>query len=134
MLGGGTDSFGASCGVWVGVSAQRGDEVGHLLVALDPAEGALRVEHAGGGPAQHHLPSRQRVTFRFVAPAMEIIDSIGFELVNVFARVPVMPSRATVNSSGRPSRRLATAPGCLRSNAAARAFASRNPAAASALF
>jgi len=31
------------------------DEPGHLLVALDPAEGSFGVEHAGRGPAQHHL-------------------------------------------------------------------------------
>ena len=79
-------------------------------------------------------PSRQRVRLRFVARAMEIIDSIGLELVNVFAGVPVMPRRATVNSSGRPSRREVAAPGCLRSNAVARALASRSPAAASGSF
>ena len=38
MLGGGTDSFGASGGGRVGVSAQRGDELGHLLVAPDAAK------------------------------------------------------------------------------------------------
>ena len=32
------------------------DELGHLLVALDAAEGPFSVEHAGRGPAQHHLP------------------------------------------------------------------------------
>jgi hypothetical protein len=55
MLGGCADSFGSG-GVRVGVSVQRGNELRHLLVALDPAERALRVEHARGGPAQHHLP------------------------------------------------------------------------------
>src|SRR6266536_2373458 len=133
MLGGGTDSFGASVGGRVGVSAQRGDELGHLLVALDPAERALGVEHAGSGPAQHHLP---------VAPAGDVAvggardrdHRLGLDVVSVLARAPVMPSRATVNSSGRPSRRLAAAPGCLRSNMVARALASRSPAAASGLF
>jgi hypothetical protein len=33
-LGGGTDAF----GVGVGVSLEGGDELGHLLVALDAAE------------------------------------------------------------------------------------------------
>ena len=33
-LGGGTDAFGAG----VGVSLEGGDELGHLLVALDAAE------------------------------------------------------------------------------------------------
>jgi hypothetical protein len=55
ILGGGTDGFGASGGVGVGVSVEGGDELGHLLVALDAAEGSLRVEHAGGSPAQHHV-------------------------------------------------------------------------------
>src|SRR5258708_14751222 len=43
-------------GVGVGVSLEGGNELGHLFVALDAAEGSLGVEHAGGGPAQHHLP------------------------------------------------------------------------------
>jgi hypothetical protein len=33
---------------------------------------------------------------------MEIIDSIGVEVVNVLARRPSMPSRATVNISSSP--------------------------------
>src|SRR6478672_11705984 len=51
-LGCGTDAFGAG----VDVSLEGGDELGHLLVALDAAEGAFGVEHAGRGPAQNHLP------------------------------------------------------------------------------
>src|SRR5215204_6880920 len=43
-------------GVGVDVSLEGGDELGHLLVTLDAAEGSFGVEHAGGGPAQHHLP------------------------------------------------------------------------------
>src|SRR5439155_23731681 len=78
-------------------------------------------------------PSRQRVTLRLVVRAMEIIDSIGLEVVNVRARLPVMPSLVTVNISSRPSRRLAAAPGCLRANAVARALASRSPTAGSGL-
>ncbi len=35
----------------MGVSVQGIDELGHLLVALDAAEGSLGVEHAGGGAA-----------------------------------------------------------------------------------
>ena len=38
------------------VSVERFDELRHLLVALDPAERSLGVEHPGGGPAQHHVP------------------------------------------------------------------------------
>jgi hypothetical protein len=53
------------------------------------------------------------VTLRLVVRAMEIIDSIGLEVVNVRARVPVMPSRVTVNISSRPSRSDAAAPGVL---------------------
>ena len=51
-LCGGTNRFGAG----VGVPLEGGDELGHLLVALDAAEGSLGVEHAGCGPAQYHLP------------------------------------------------------------------------------
>ena len=32
-------------------------------------------------------PSRQRVTFRFVVLAMLIMDSIGFEVTSVLARL-----------------------------------------------
>ena len=56
-------------------------------------------------------PSRQRVTLRLVARAMEIIDSTGLLVVNVLARRPSMPRRATVNISSSPSRSDAAAPG-----------------------
>jgi len=52
-LGGCADAFGAG----VGVALEGGDELGHLFVALDAAEGSFGVEHAGRGPAQHHLPT-----------------------------------------------------------------------------
>jgi hypothetical protein len=48
---------------------------------------------------------------RLVALAMEIIDSTGFDVVNVLARRPSMPSRVTVNISSSPSRSDAAAPG-----------------------
>ena len=41
-------------------------------------------------------PSRQRVTLRLAVRAIEIIDSIGLEVVNVLASRPSMPGRATV--------------------------------------
>src|SRR6478735_4164841 len=56
ILGGRTDGFGGLGGARVGVSVERVDELGHLLVALDTAERSFGVEHAGGGPTQHHLP------------------------------------------------------------------------------
>jgi hypothetical protein len=40
----------------VGVSVERSNQLRHLIMALDAAEGSFGVEHAGGGPAQHHLP------------------------------------------------------------------------------
>src|SRR6202011_1209657 len=130
--GGGTDRFGVGAGVGVGVSAQGVDELGHLLVALDAREGSLGVEHAGGGPAQHHLPVAQRVTLRLVVRAMEIIDSTGFDVVSVLASRPSMPRRATVNISSSPSRSDAAAPGWLFSSCAARLFALRSPVSGSA--
>src|SRR6478752_1226770 len=45
-------------------------------------------------------PSRQRVTLRLVALAMEIIDSMGLDVVSVLARRPSRPSRATANTEG----------------------------------
>lgn len=60
----GTDGFGGlggGCGM--GVSVESSNELGHLFVALDASEGSFGVEHAGGGPAQHHLP---------VAPAGDV--------------------------------------------------------------
>jgi hypothetical protein len=38
MLGRGADRIGVAGGAWVGVSAEGGDELVHLLVALDSAE------------------------------------------------------------------------------------------------
>ena len=61
------------------MSAEGVDELGHLLVALDAAEGSLGVEHAGRGPAQHRVvPSRQRLTFLACFRQILIIDSIPF--------------------------------------------------------
>src|SRR6478672_10981161 len=54
-LGGGTDRVGLFGGFGVGVSVQSPDELRHLFVALDAAEGSFGVEHAGRCPAQHHL-------------------------------------------------------------------------------
>src|SRR6185295_4938938 len=73
-------------------------------------------------------PSRQRVTLRLVALAMEIIDSTGLDVVSVLARRPSMPRRATVNISSSPSRRLAAALGYFLSSCAARCLALRSPA------
>src|SRR6201993_445702 len=49
-------------------------------------------------------PSRQRVTLRLVVRAIEITDSTGFDVVNVLASRPSMPSRATVNICSIPLR------------------------------
>src|SRR5712692_5353452 len=38
-----------------GVTFERGNERGHLLVALEPPEAALGVEHPGGAPPFDHL-------------------------------------------------------------------------------
>ena len=60
ILCSGADSLGVGLFFGVGVPAKGGDELGHLLVALDAAEGSFGVEHARSGPAQHHLPPSQR--------------------------------------------------------------------------
>ena len=93
------------------MSAEGVDQLGHLLVSLDAAEGSFGVEHARGGPAQHHLAVAPRVTLRLVVRAMEIIDSMGLLVVRVLARRPSMPRRATVNISSSPSRSDAAALG-----------------------
>jgi hypothetical protein len=61
----------------VGVSVERGDELGHPPIALDPAEAPLGVEHPGAGQRSTICTSRHRVTLRSVVPAMEIIDWTG---------------------------------------------------------
>ena len=95
----------------MGVSAEGVDELGHLLVALDAAEGSFGVEHARGGPAQHHLPVAPAGDVSVGGRAIEIIDSMGLLVVRVLARRPSMPSRVTVNISSSPSRSDAAALG-----------------------
>ncbi len=98
-------------GFWAGVPAQGVDELGHLLVALDAAEGPFGVEHVRGVQRSTNCPSRQRVTLRLVVRAIEIIDSIGLEVVRVLASRPLIPSLLTVNISSSPSRSDAAALG-----------------------
>ena len=76
-LASGTDGCGAVVAEGVGMSVQRGDQLRHLRVALDAAEGSLGVEHASGGPAQHHVFVARAGDDGVGGPAMEIIDSIG---------------------------------------------------------
>lgn len=89
------------CRLGMGVSAQGLDELGHLLVALDAAEGSF---------GSTICPSRQRVTSGLVVRAIEIIDSTGLLLVSGLASRPSMP-RETVNISSSPSRSDAAALG-----------------------
>jgi len=79
-----------------------GDELGHLPVALDPAERALGVEYPGGCPAQHHVAvAPQRVTLRFVVRAMLIMDSTGFDVLPPSAYPRSVQHRRTCRSSPR---------------------------------
>jgi len=79
-----------------------GDELGHMLVALDPAERALGVEHPGGCPARHHVAvAPQRVTLRFVVRAMLIMDSTGFDVLPPPAYPRSVQHRRTCRSSPR---------------------------------
>ena len=45
------------------MTSECGDEGGHVLAALHPAEAALGVEHPGGGPALDRLA---------VTPALDV--------------------------------------------------------------
>src|SRR5512144_2445127 len=72
-------------------------------------------------------PSRHLVTLRLVVRAIEIIDSIGLEVVSVLASRPSMPSRLTVNISSRPSRSEAAAPGWVLFSSPASCLALRSP-------
>ena len=56
----GEPSFGVGDGFGVGVSVEGGDELGHLFVALDAAEGSFGVEHAG--PRSSAAPFGRRAT------------------------------------------------------------------------
>ena len=83
-------------------------------------------------PAAHQrsaiCPSRQRLTLRAWVRQMLIMLSMAFVDRNVRARVGGTPRRSTVNVSSRPSRRLAAAPGWVRSSSAASAVSSASAA------
>jgi hypothetical protein len=89
----------------MGVSVQRGDELGHLLVALDPPEGPLGVDHSGCGPAQYHL---RVLTVGDVAVGGprdrdHRVDRVGADQ-GLGQPGPSMPNWAMVNISSKPSR------------------------------
>jgi hypothetical protein len=75
-------------------------------------------------------PSRQRFTLAACSRHTEIIDSMVLVDRSVRANVGGTPRRSTVSVSDRPSRRLAPAPGWVRSSSFARA--SRAASASSA--
>jgi hypothetical protein len=85
--------------------------VGHLLVALDRRNDRSALIIPAAVQRSTISPSVQCVTLRLVVRAIEIIESIGFEVTRVVASRPSMPSRATVNISSSPSRSDAAAPG-----------------------
>ena len=76
-------------------------------------------------PAAHQRsairPSRQRLTLLACSRHTEIIDSMALVERSIRASVGGTPRRSTVRVSSRPSRRLAAAPGWVRSNSLARA-------------
>ena len=76
-------------------------------------------------PAAHQCsairPSRQRLTLLACSRHTEIIDSMALVERSVRARVGGTPRRSTVSVSSRPSRRLAAAPGWVRSSSLASA-------------
>ena len=65
------------------MSVEGGDELGHLLVALMRRKDRSALSMPAAVQRSTMCPSRQRVTLRLVARAMEIIDSTGFEVVSV---------------------------------------------------
>jgi len=113
------------------VLGEGGDEHRHVPVAFDATEAAFGVEHPGSAPGSTMVPSRQRLTLRWVVRATEIIDSTGLVDPRVRHSRSESPRRRTVNISSRPSRSDAAAPGCLASSALARSRAARSPASAS---
>jgi hypothetical protein len=68
----------------VGVSAQCLDELGHLFVALDAAEGSLGVEHARGGPAQHHLPVTHRIAHDAEPTLTHAVPKLSTALIHAY--------------------------------------------------
>jgi hypothetical protein len=81
ILCGGTDRFGVGEGVGVGVSAECVDELGHLFVALMRRKDRSALSMPAAFQRSTIWPSRQRVTLRLVARAIEIIDSMGLRAV-----------------------------------------------------
>jgi hypothetical protein len=64
-----------------------------VQVSVDAAEMVIGLEHPGGGPAQRHLPSCERLTFLECFLPVSIDDSIGLVERRVRGRVGGTPSR-----------------------------------------
>jgi hypothetical protein len=84
-------------------------------VTVDAAELLAGLDHSGGAPAQRHLPVAPVATLAACSRQTEIKNSIALVERSVRARVGGTPRRSTVSVSCRPSRRLAAAPGWVRS-------------------
>ena len=78
----------------------RGDEVGEVAVADDPAELVFALRACRSAVQRRHIsPDCQRLTLRLVRRQISIIDSQGFVLSRVRFRLPPMPSRVRVSVS-----------------------------------
>ena len=119
---GGTDRFGDLL--------ERVAQRPQVQVPVDAAELLACLDHPGGAPAQRHLPVAPRLTLPAWVRQIEIMLSTAFVERNVRASVGGMPRRSTVRVSDIPSRRLAAAPGWVRSSSAASAHSSASAASA----
>ncbi len=102
-------------------AVEGGPQSGQVQVAVDAAELLAGFDHAGGAPAQRHLP---------VPPAFDVAGVVTADrdhrldalvLRSVRANVGGTSRRSTVRVSARPSRRLAAAPGWVLSSSLASA-------------
>src|SRR6476620_3216561 len=99
-------------------------------VAVHAAELLAGLDHPGGAPAQRHLSVAPALTLPAWVRQIEIMLSTALVERSVRASVGGMPRRSTVRVSDMPSRRLAAAPGWVRSSSAASAHSSASAASA----
>jgi hypothetical protein len=105
----GADRFG-------GLALERGAQCRRVQVTVHTTKLLAGLGYPGRAPPSAICPSRQRLTLPACSRQTETIDSIQFVERSVRASVGGTPRRRTVRVSSRPSRRLAAAPGWVRSS------------------
>jgi hypothetical protein len=77
---------------------QRGAQRPQVQVAVDTAELLARLDHAGGAPAQRHLPIAPALDVRAAITTNADLDSMALGERGVRARVGGTPRRRIVSA------------------------------------